>query len=223
MLKKSKLKFEHMKCPFCKDITSPYNLQDYSDKYIKCSNESCEVVYIPRDKNIRKKLCEIITKNNMKKIHCLEKSIYKSEDCNCERCSEGYSTECINCSRYYIIDCVFHNNQFSICPGCSFKNPYSTESLNDISRYLHGHGFSTCAICKKHFKSCSRSSVGDESSSDEDACYYDYCGNCLYGDTFSEKFCEATAPFKLPNIDSYPKISLNSELHELSLLYLPTC
>lgn len=232
-----KFKFVLIKCPFCEEPMSKYNIAEYNDKYIKCTNGYCKVVYIPRDKNIRKKLSEILKIKKTQEFVCHECSrADPPETYNCKDCSEQYITGCVNCSKDYVTDCVLHNNQYSVCPECNFKNPYCDRVRAEIDLSLNGENgelymykkndprkhFSRCATCKLYFINKSRSYFGDSSDDDEDACYYDFCGDCV-GNEFSVEFRKGTAPFKLPSIDTYPKISLDSELHKLSLLYLPAC
>lgn len=196
----SSLKFEFIYCPCCHAKMHRDDVV-FSDKYIKCTNDQCEMVYIPRDPIIRKKVTELISTQ------------YEQE-----------SISCAKCKKEYFPNCVLHNEKFSDCPFCSFENP--TNEFMRLKAYRHFHGgegrygdYVRCQDCDLYYDNYKYTIL--DSLTDREK---KICGNCLpnYGDEMYQEYYDGDGlPFELPTVDTYTKVELTSELHTLSLQYLP--
>ena len=178
------LLFKQITCPFCETIIKKKKIIDFDNKYIKCPNENCLIVYIPRNKDVRSELI----------------SLYK------EYCDE-ISCLNINCQRKYNPYSVIHNNQWSVCPQCNFKNPYSLRACLTIQNY-----FLDCNL-GRHY---------------EYEIYYDYdCDSeCTFDsdDNLTSDFLPEWLPRKLLSDEEYSNLHIThhySKYHWHSLKYLP--
>lgn len=199
------LKYLTYECPFCGHLMPRDEIVDFNDKYFKCTSGYCDVMYIPRDAIVRRKLCDILREQQAKE------------------------TTCAKCSERYVSDCVLHTEQFSVCPHCSFNNSYSEDVQFDSRRHFHGGSgrygdFPRCEDCDRYYDNYKYNIY--EYGHDLDPDYQQFvCGECLsdHPDFVQSYYDGDGAPCSLPEIEEYPKIELTSELHKLSLFYLPVC
>lgn len=123
-------KYKIFQCPFCDTYNNKKYVTEYTSKYIKCVNPKCHVAYIPRDSKIRHELIKLLSNCDIEEKQLEFMSNKKIIRCNMISCINN------DCIRKYNIFCVPHNDKYSICPSCSFKNPHDISNRIYVKRYL---------------------------------------------------------------------------------------
>jgi hypothetical protein len=163
---------------------------------------------------------------------------------------QSLETSCPKCKHSYIAGCVPHNNKFSICPCCSFPNPFNSDTRQE--QYVHFHGgegrygsYPQCEDCNLYYDNY-KYRLFEASALCRDYGYYGrseperfICGECMQirwsiGSDICQEYYDGTgSPCKLIPVQSYPERwihpeeSLNPlfakyrELETFCLSYLP--
>lgn len=165
-------------CPYCLTSNSIFTSKTY-ENFIKCTNKSCPLVYIPRNLRLYNKLklivksrwinrytwigfyarCEIENQVGNEAFDTDQVPFIKSDLGDFrdfskpidEDISNDY-VECIGCSRNYIRYTVLHNDKFSVCPDCLFFNPHIlTKEMKEIDDPCVDTTFRKCLKCKMDY------------------------------------------------------------------------
>jgi hypothetical protein len=213
-------------CPACFFKFTKSEIVEYNDKWIKCPSPDCVVVFIPRAKDMRITLINLLKK-------------YKT----CGFYHGRLTTFCPQCERDYVTECVPHTDQFSLCPSCYFPNPHSDYVRDEIYRYFNG-GINTrvCEDCGNRYDSTQYLILDTESKYPYspvlgDECYVCreclanhptyiksmVCYDCYYH--YKVKNCKHIyglgEPCRLTKLEDYPTTELCDALHQFTMSYLP--
>jgi hypothetical protein len=216
---KSQLKHSSYLCPVCFFEFTPDSIVEYTDKYIKCPSPYCTAVYIPRAKDARTTLVELLDEHRIPLLSCVQ------------------------CCREYIAECVPHTDQFSLCPSCCFPNPHCEFARDYMDRCFNG-GMNThvCEDCGNRYDSSHYEVLDTESEYPYcpvlgDQCYV--CGECLakhptyvqsivcyecslhYGVTKCKHTYGCGDLCRLTKLEDYPTIELCDAVHQFTMDYLP--
>ncbi len=222
------LTYNTYKCPSCFNIMKKEDIIDFNNNFIRCTSPKCELVYIPRNKDMYESLSKLLVNyyNFNNAFHCV----------NCEKC--------------YIPDCVPRNTRYSLCPFCSFKNPHCEIMYDQIKYYLYDKHFQypCCIECCKFFDNRDYQVYITDDEGNRMFSYYDnysssvskgitICRECVSKHNNLAIDCEIYSGYRIknsnidsyeqygiiydvPNNEDYPEIEIDSELGRL---YLSTC
>jgi hypothetical protein len=115
--------------------------------------------------------------------------------------------------------CVKHTDKYSVCPSCSFHNPYSQIEYEFASAYFHKpitKGFKCCDKCVRYYYSRDYE-VWEKLSSIK----LNICMNCIDEDMEFYSGCGFGYPIPKPNSSNFPSEDIaHNPIHQLSLSYL---
>jgi hypothetical protein len=123
-----------MSCPFCSTYFEAKDLVDFNDVYVRCPNTQCFVSWIPRSSDKKYQVISLLP--------YLETIICANSTCRIE----------------YYPYCVPHNEYYSECPSCRFKNSHDKKTHRIVSIYNdyenktgHFSEFLKCTQCSHLF------------------------------------------------------------------------